>query len=229
MSDNLDAQPGGRLLKLPSELRLLIYEYVFPPCKVDIHAPRPNSWVDADDVRAKPAGLALLKTCRTIYAEALPVLYEHTEFYVKFACSGPDLYMMQIGKHQVYARLLQDMQGRVRSLLGTARKVSLSMLFTDSGAWKASEKAWFRYLIYELARLGDAPQLKQLHITFEADENSGLTRHDYAAVRKEFEYVLGVLGVIDCRAVVTAAVHPSLGQTDIKLGTYLDTVVKLQW
>ena len=229
MSDNLDAQPGGRLLKLPSEIRLLIYEYVFTPCKVDIHAPRPNSWVDADDVRAKPAGLALIKTCRTIYAEALPVLYQHTEFHIKFACSGPDLYMMQIGKHRVYARLLQDMQGRVRSLLGMARKVSLSILFTDSGVWKASERAWFHHLIYELARLGDAPQLKQLHITFEADENSGPTRHDYAAVRREFDYVLGVLGVIECCAVVTAAVHPSLGQTDIKLGKYLDTMVKLQW
>jgi hypothetical protein len=40
MSDNLAAQPGCRLLGLPSELRLLIYEHLFPPCKVDIHAPR---------------------------------------------------------------------------------------------------------------------------------------------------------------------------------------------
>jgi len=229
MSDNIYAQPGGHLLKLPSEIRLLIYEYVFPPCKVDIHAPRPNSWVDADDVRAKPAGLALLKTCRTIYAEALPVLYEHTEFHVRFACSGPDLHMMQIGKSQVYARLLRDMQGRVRSLLSQARKVSLSILFTDSGVWKKPEKAWFHYLIYELARLGDARRLRQLHITFEADENSGPTRHDYAAVRREFDFVLSLLGVMEFRAVVTAAVHPSLSQTDIKLGTYLDTIVKLQW
>jgi len=230
MSDNLDAQPGGRLLKLPSEIRLLIYEHIFPPCKVDIHAPHDRQWVDDDDdAHVKKVDIALLTTCRTIHAEATPILYANTEFYISFACSGPDLYLMKAGKHRVYPRLLQDLQGRVRSLLSLARKVSLSIVFTDNELWEDSEKDWFQQLLSELARLGEAVKLKQLHITFEADEHSLSTRHGSATIRKEFENVLSMLSEIQCRAAVTSAVHPSLGRTDIKLGTYLDTVVNLQW
>jgi hypothetical protein len=229
MSDNLDAQPGGRLLALPKELRLLIYEQLFPPCKVDIHTPRRNSWVDVDDVCAKSPDLAILTTCHTIYAEAKPVLFNNTEFHIRFACSGPDLYMMQVGKHMIYPRLLQDLQGRVRSLFGQARKVSLSILFTDSDLWEDSEEEWFYQLTCELARLGEARQLKHLHITFEADENSGPARQEYVSIRKEFEHVLGKLRKIDCPAAVTTTVHPSLSQTDFRLEKYLDTIVELRW
>lgn len=113
MSDNIDAQPGGSLLKLPAEVRLLIYEQLFPPCKIDIHAPRGASWdIDTDDYTTT-VDVAILKTCRTIYAEAAPVLYENTEFGVSFACSSRDLRIMRGRKHKVYAQLLQDLQGRV--------------------------------------------------------------------------------------------------------------------
>jgi hypothetical protein len=230
MSDNLNAQPSGRLLALPKELRLFIYEQLFPPCKIDIHAPRHNSWVDVDDVHAKrPRDLAILTTCRAIYAEAKPVLYDNTEFHIRFACSGPDLYMMQAGKHRTYARLLQDMQGRVRSVLAQARRVSLSILFTDSDLWEDSEEEWFYQLTSELARLGEARQLKHLHIMFEADENSGPARHEHVVIGREFDRVLGVLSKIKCPAAVTTTVHHSLRQTDFKLEKYLGTIVELRW
>lgn len=229
MSDNLDAQPGGRLLALPSEIRLLIYEQLFPPCKVDIHAPRRNSWVDANHGHVRSVDVALLTTCRTIYAEAAPVLYGNTDFYIRSACSGPELYFIKAEKHRVYPLRLQDLQGRVRSLLSLARKISLSIVFTDNELWEDSERTWIQQLLSELARLGSALKLKHLHITFEADGHSFSTHRGDAAVEKEFEHVLGMLGEIECHAAVTKAVDPSLGQTDFKVATYLDTIVKLRW
>jgi hypothetical protein len=229
MSDNLDAQPGGRLLKLPSELRLLIYEHIFPPCKVDIHAPRDGQWVDDDDAHVKTVDIALLTTCRTIHAEATPILYANTEFYLRFACSSRRLISMEGGKHKVYAQLLQDLRGRARSLFSQARKVCLSFYFTDNRAWEEAEGEWFRQLISELARLGEAPKLKQLHITLEADDWSWPAPRILPKISEEFELVLGVLNEVETRAVVTTAVHPSLANTNIELATYLDTLAKLPW
>ena len=229
MSDNLDAQPGGHLLKLPSEIRLLIYEHIFPPHKVDIHAPRADQWADHNDRHARSADIAILTTCRTIYAEAAPVLYENTEFYISFACSGRDLISMKLGKHRIYARLLQDLQGRVRSLFSMARKVSLSIVFTDSSGWEEAERTWFQQLTTELARLGDATKLKQLHVTFEADENSDPMLYVFHSVNKDFERVLAVLSDVECRATVTAAIHPALGTANPNLSTYFDTLAKLRW
>jgi len=229
MSDNLDAQPGGRLLKLPSEIRLLIYEHVFPPCKVDIHAPRGSEWVDENDIHAKRVDIALLLTCRTIHAEAAPVLYENTEFFIRFACAGPYLQSMEVAKYPFYAQMLVYLRGGVRSLYTQARKVSLSFFFTDSSAWEAAERLWFRNLISELVRLGQGPKLKQLHITFEADDYSRPTLRMLRAMHKEFDHVLGVFSEVDCRATVTTAIHPSIGPTDIDLSTYFAALAVFPW
>lgn len=227
MSDNLDAQPGGRLLKLPAEVRLLIYEHLFPPCKVDIHAPRGCEWVDANDIHVKKVDLAILTTCRTIHAEAAPVLYANTEFYVRFACSGPDLRSMKGRKHKVYAQLLRDLRGRVRSLFNQAQKVSLSFFFTANNLWEEAEGKWFQKLTSELAWLGEAPRLKQLHIMFEADDYSWPAPAIPATINEEFDMVLGVLSDFQTRAAVTTTIHPSLVNTNIELSTYLTTVNEL--
>lgn len=229
MSDNPDAQPGGRFLALPKELRLLIYEQLFPPCKVDIHAPRKTSWVDDIDCYVERVDVALLATCRTMYAEAAPILYENTEFHIRLACSGPDLRLMKIEKHRVYAQLLRDLRGRVRSLFSQARKVSLSVLFTDSEMWEEPERQWFRDLTFELPELCEAPKLEQLHITLEVDEYSAVSRRLFPMINKEFEQVLAVLSVVESRAAVTVAAHPSLSFADVELSTYVDAIAKLPW
>jgi hypothetical protein len=230
MSDNLSAQAGCHLLGLPSELRLLIYEHLFPPCKIDIHAQRESPWVDNEDVHATSREVAVLETCRTIYKEAAPVLYENTEFFIMLACSGRDMYSMSpAGKNKVYGQLLQDLQGRVRSLSNVARKVLLSILLTESTLWKDEEHAWFRELTSALTWLAGASEIRELHITFEADMFSGVSENAYAVVGGEFEHVLAALGEIECHATVTAAFHPSLSSTDAKPSSYLETTAKLQW
>lgn len=229
MSDNRNAQPGGHLFKLPDEIRLHIYEYVFPPCKVDIHRPREEEWIDYDDIHAENADVALLSTCRTIYAEAAPVLYENTEFFVRFACSGPDLHSTTAAKQQFYAELAQDMRGRVRSLLEQARKVSLSIYFADMSAWEEPERRWFRQVTNEIIRLGDAPKLKQLHVTFETDENSRPALSGFPEMSRKINHVLGELSDFHSCAVVTTAVHPSIGPAHVDLSLYFDALAtKLQ-
>lgn len=230
MSDNIAPQSGSRLLGLPEELRQLIYEQLFPPRKVNIHAPRESLWEDDDSVHATSRDVAVLLTCRTIYGEARAVLYENTEFHIRFACSGPDLYLMKAGKHQIYSQLLQDLQGRLRSLIGLARHVSLSILFTDSSCWGESENMWFQQLNDELARLCEAPELKRLHIIFEAEKYSGEAEHGYATIMKEFDHVLGVLSGMEYRTTaVTSVMHLSLTGTDFKVSSYFDILARLQW
>lgn len=79
MSDNLTIQTGGHLLVLPSEVRLLIYEMIFPPCRTGLYAAAADFRWGREDQDRHPA---LLATCRAIYAEAKPVLYANTEFQV---------------------------------------------------------------------------------------------------------------------------------------------------
>lgn len=115
----------------------------------------------------------------------------------------------------------------MKSLFSHARKVSLEMLFRDIRQWDEPERTWFQQMTCELARLVEGPQLKRLHILFEADEYFGPSGFDDILVRSEFDHILGILSGADCLAVVTAAIHPSLNKSNIKLSTYLDALVKL--
>jgi hypothetical protein len=74
----------------------------------------------------------------------------------------------------------------VRSLSDSVRMISLSVLFIDSRLRGEQEYKWFQRLDSELTRLVEAPKLKKLHITFEAN---GLMfpcphRADYTLVRE---------------------------------------------
>ena len=82
MSDEIDSPLAGRLLSLPSEVRLLIYELILPPSTTGLYAAAAKrySWGDPRNPNQHPA---LLATCRKIYTEANPVLYENTEFHVR--------------------------------------------------------------------------------------------------------------------------------------------------
>ena len=81
MSDNLGSQLGGRLLALPSEVRLLIYRTIFPPSRNNLYD-TPGPFGKGNNNRTP----ALLSTCRTIYTDAKAVLYENTKFHVDLVC-----------------------------------------------------------------------------------------------------------------------------------------------
>ena len=110
------SQPGGVLFKLSKELRLQIYNAMLPPGKINLCSIRDHlklargpSHLAEDDYRPHPFArddsaslsvddysphrtardyIAMLATCRAIYNEAKPTLYENTLF--KIDCSGDE-------------------------------------------------------------------------------------------------------------------------------------------
>jgi hypothetical protein len=78
------AQPGGSLLNLPPEIRLMIYNEMFPVEEFDIYAIRGSLHKAEHGRHVAGKHVAVLTACRTIYTEAKPVLYNNTEFCIRF-------------------------------------------------------------------------------------------------------------------------------------------------
>ena len=171
MSDNLGAQTGGRLLALPSEVRLLIYELVFPPCRIDLYGAATGFRRGRDNHNRHPA---LLAACCTICTEAKPVLYENTEFHVR--CK----YTPELAIEDAEDSLSEGSSSKGRKVPGVIleaiplcqemRKLSLDIALTDDDMWVDVEDrgGWYRRLTFELVFLLVAPHLKQLHIELSA-------------------------------------------------------------
>lgn len=140
MSDNVAPQSRCHLLGLPSEIRLLIYEELFPPRTINM--------IDKE----LELETAILATCRTIHGEAKPVLYEKTEFLITFHAGG-----RYIGPCDD----IEDIAKRIWPLYNLAHKLSLAIVFGGG------QRRRLRGLTSELTRLDEAPHLKQLHIKFE--------------------------------------------------------------
>lgn len=79
------SQKYGGLLKLPSELRLLIYEELFPPTKIDIHAIERGLYIDE---RGNEGTTSALRCCQTMYEEARPVLHASFDVHLLFRFAG---------------------------------------------------------------------------------------------------------------------------------------------
>nr|OQO28546.1 hypothetical protein B0A51_03721 [Rachicladosporium sp. CCFEE 5018] len=83
------SQPRSPLLDLPPELRLRIYELLFQPqvCYLKVARTvytRRKSTISATGRKEPvPEPMHLLRTCRLIYQEALPVFYSHTTFDIE--------------------------------------------------------------------------------------------------------------------------------------------------
>jgi hypothetical protein len=140
MSDNVVSQSRCHLLDLPSEIRLLIYEELFPPRSIDM--------------TDKKLGLdtAILATCRTIHKEAKPVLYENTEFEIALRSDGT--HMGPCDDDTENAK-------RIQPLFTLAHKLCLTIVLGTSQGRKLRE------MTSELTRLDEAPRLKELHIEFQ--------------------------------------------------------------
>lgn len=89
MTDNPKSQSGSRLLGLPGEVRLLIYEKMFPPEALDIYAVRGNLHRTMQQQYTAGKYVAALATCRMIYNEGkrekLSELYLFSTILIKIA------------------------------------------------------------------------------------------------------------------------------------------------
>jgi hypothetical protein len=78
-----EARPGGDLFKLSRELRDMIYEQMFLPDQVTVYAIDGSLHKSAEARYAAGEYTGVLATCRTIRAEATPILYANTLFNIR--------------------------------------------------------------------------------------------------------------------------------------------------
>lgn len=172
MSDNLAPQ-SGRLLGIPSEVRLLIYEKMFPPCKLDLYA-YDNTLIKGIHSRLVASDfLNLLATCRTVHDEATPVLHANTEFHVNFAFGFDETlpilrsFWGDPGRAD-YDKWMKNPEQEIS--LKPVRKMSVTIWLSNEVHWSRQGPAntWLEDLPSELDK---ALHLKELHITLNSRYN----------------------------------------------------------
>lgn len=146
----------GPLLKLPPELRLVIYEQMFLPDEVclaiiggDLHKLR-------SDKRSAGGYAAILATCRVIYVECKPVLYNNTEFRIL-------VHDCKAGTSLRWERLLKKESLRPRTSINNVRKLILEVRVNISAESRLA--TWTERFKHNLR---SAASVRSLHITLTA-------------------------------------------------------------
>lgn len=207
-----ETQPGGLLFKLPAELRLEIYDLIFPHETVGLFAVRnqllkaPNAKVAAGDC------LAVLATCHAIHDEARPALYANTHFEV--SCSlelAPAAWRNEVevkwGASQWLPRMTLE-----RSIdIQQARNIGLNIKFTSEALSKSWGNTWLDKLHDHLSKMSN---LKSLHIKLSTDRLHSVDVH------KQADHVLPLLAKLKCTGSATAAMDVSLGDMGFETISY---------
>jgi hypothetical protein len=243
MSDDHGTQQDGRLLKLPSEIRIIIHGLVFPPGGNGLYVTvEPDRWVRRHNHRTP----ALLATCRTIYSEAKSVLYENTEFQISCSYNLP---IAEDSKDAFWEGSLSDESTseeessddppavkssaedsgyveailKAKPLIEQMRKLLVRILLPDDYFWLDSEdkNRWYQNLTFEITSLSEAPNLKKIHIEFDV---CGGTE-----VAGAFDRIMRLLSRAMCRIAPTISIGPSLQRTDFEPLIYHDTLARLAW
>jgi len=254
MSDDLTTQTGGQLLALPSEVRLLIYGMIFPPCQIDIYQAATGFRYGRDDHGRHPA---LLAVCRTIYTEAKPVLYGNTDFHMW--CG----YRSEFEIADTEDALSEDSLSEGSPSEGSLSEDSLS---EDSPSKDQSHEEpspedpelsrrilEAKPLIHEMRKLSleitltDANSWSDVEakgkwyrqatsdVTFllEAPHlkqvHIELSATDMPGIAAELNQMIGLLSQVMHRAAPTISIDSSLRATDFEPSTYFDLITKRNW
>ena len=192
------SQPGGLWFKLPAELRLAIYEYMFPSESVNIRTVRDRLEKEENPHISAGDCVAILATCRTIYDEAKPILYANTHFNIScsFGFWGPSQKQVNI-RH--------------------AQSIDINIELTRWALFGGSANTWLNNLPASLCRFSN---LRKIHIKLWTERHRGLS------VQMQANFVLGVLlrlkGTIT--ATITVAMDVSLGGMDFDTERYYETL-----
>lgn len=210
-------------MRLPAELRVMIYEQMFTPDKVDVYAIE-GTLHKAEEAH-HPAGeyVGILATCRTIHAESTPVLYHQTEFCIHIKDCYWLHFMDNLTYEQVYLRewhqkprqkqwlsknpWLQDPRSVVS--LENVRKLSLQL--EVSGRTAAKRDTWTPLLKHKLY---NATNIRFLHIKVQAIHgqrlNQGQTDHTFGTIGQ----------TIRCPGIVSGELDPWLAASDFNPSSY---------
>jgi hypothetical protein len=170
-----DGQPRGIWFKLPTELRLEIYELMFPRETIILFTVRDQLEKNANANCSAGDYVAILATCRTIRDEAKPVLYANTHFDV--SCS--------LGSTSTLQKPVNIQQ---------ARTMDLNVELTRGSLFGDSANIWLNRLTASLSNLAN---LKKIHIKLWSE------RRPHLNVQMQANYVLNLLARLKDAITVT--------------------------
>lgn len=220
----ISQQPGGCLLNLPPEIRILIYKQMFPPDKVDVYAIQ-GSLRKAEDAHYDAGDhVAVLTACCTIYIEAKPILYSNTEFCVHIRAH----YWLHIWTIEEYDEIfdvddfleepmpnqwiernpwLQD----PRSIVPVDNVRTLTLAIECSTSLTSHNWTWTGQIRHTFR---GASNIQKLHIELKDPFE------DYPD-QQAADLMLGMLGkYVKCRGTVTAEMDLALGSKKFDSGSY---------
>jgi hypothetical protein len=231
-----EAHPGGILFKFPAELRLKIYECMFQPVEIDIFQFRYNLIKEPKWDLVAGQHVAILATCRAIYKEAQPVLYDNTRFIVH--CSWHPYVGPQSASEAVRDKYSGMVWAQRPSLSDTDTDTDSDTSMSDGsdesdyaivewkkithlqqarrlmvninldGQYEGEEDAWFQ-------DISSACDLKRLHILL-FDGGKGTV----ATAQEDLDLIMAKLEVLECKGTITAMVFPSDGAARLSLDSY---------
>jgi hypothetical protein len=206
------SQPGGLLFKLPPELRLEIYELIFPRENVSIFAVRkqllkaPNAKVSAGNC------VALLATCRTIHDEAKAALYANTHFDIYCSLElAPGAWRAAVEEKWGPWQWLPRMNTEEPVDIQQARNIDINIKFTTEALSKSWGNTWLDNLP---ARMSSFSNLKSLHIKLLTAKLNPVD------VKRQADHVLPLLAKLRCTGRITAAMDVSLGDVGFETASY---------
>jgi hypothetical protein len=232
--------PGGLLFKFPTELRLKIYESMFPPDEIEVFSFRSDLIQVPNPNLVAGQYVALLATCRAIYNEAKPVLYDNTKFAVH--CSwhpsiGPasaskavqDKYKSMVwAQRPSFSDTNSDsdismwdgsdesdhaiVEWKKFTQLKQARIIILNLNFDGDYASADAEDAWVQHMNEEIS---SACKLKVLHIILGVAEDG-----NPATAQGDLDSTMAILGELKCKVTLAAMVVPSPGSARLSLRSY---------
>ena len=208
-------QPGGLLFKLPVELRLEIYDLIFPRETVGIFAvsrrllKADNATVSAGD------SVSVLATCRAIHDEAKPVLYTNTHFDISCSLEHvPVAWITMVKAKWGDSQWVERMKPERSIDIQQARNVGLNIMFTEDASHTSWGNTWLDWLPTHISSISN---LKSLHIKLSAIEMVTLSQ-----IEEQAAHILPLLTWLRCSGRITAAMDLLLGDHGFEAASYYD-------
>lgn len=190
-------------MRLPIEIRLMIYERLFPPHNFRI-------WVVNGHFRRRDehyvfsGRAALLATCRVIYAEARPVFSASNKFSIDL--DNANSQDMDLEKHLPW---YQDLC----SMVPSRHVQSLSLTFEVEHVYNGSQ------LLEIMSAVRRATNMKQLHIYFDM-----FGRFDQSG----FDQTMGMLARLESSGSVTAIIDREITPVHYRTVSYFGMLARLE-
>lgn len=187
---------AGPLLRLPAELRLAIYEQMFPTNTIVLEMIEGNLYVTKRVQQLAGSYIAILATCRVLYAEGKPVLYNNTEFRILVGDRDAQ-------RVRVWEKHLKQKCSHSSVSINNVRKLSLEVAVNRSAD---SRRTTWTERFKQVLRTASA--IQSLHIT--------LTVRSHEYDQKETDHTLRVIAeTVQCNGAVTADLSHQLGSPSI--------------